>query len=208
MSMKITEPQPITTELRLERRVSESYYTPDMADRTVDGVVELMAGLQESMRAVRADWRATVAGDRQYLERLAAPHIERINQSRRRTNLEEPYVKASEVSESFLLGLAEPNWEEYMPRYTSEEETQRWESFRNKHPEVADNLEDWYVYHAKLHELRKDAGLMERFDEEYRGEQMAATRAAAEFCAPKVENLKSANGWQPCVLRQQKRGVL
>ena len=35
--------------------------------------------------------------------------------------------------------------------------------------------------HAKLHELREDAGLMERFDEEYRGEQMAATRAAAEF---------------------------
>lgn len=53
--MKITEPQIITAELRLERRVSESYYTPDMADRTVDGVVELMAGLQESMQAVRAD---------------------------------------------------------------------------------------------------------------------------------------------------------
>ena len=37
------------------------------------------------------------------------------------------------------------------------------------------------MYHAKLHELRNDTGLMERFDEEYRGEQMAATRAAAEF---------------------------
>ena len=64
MSMNITEPQPITTELRLERRVLESYYAPDAADRTTDGVVELMAGLQESMQAVRADWRATVAGDR------------------------------------------------------------------------------------------------------------------------------------------------
>ena len=101
MSMNITEPQPITTELRLERRVLESYYAPDMADRTVDGVVELMAGLQESMQAVRADWRATVAGDRQTLEQLAAPHIERINKSRRRTNLEESDVKVSEVSENF-----------------------------------------------------------------------------------------------------------
>lgn len=181
MSMNITEPQPITTELRLERRVLESYYAPDMADRTVDGVVELMAGLQESMQAVRADWRATVAGDRQTLEQLAAPHIERINESRRQTNLEEPDIQASEVGENFLLGLAEPNWEEYMPRDTSEEELQRWESFKNKHPEIADNLEDWYMCHAKLHELREDAGLMERFDEEYRGEQMAATRAAAEF---------------------------
>lgn len=181
MSMNITEPQPITTELRLERRVLESYYAPDAADRTTDGVVELMTGLQESMQAVRADWRTAAAGDRQYLERLAAPHIARINESRRQTNLEEPDIQASEVGENFLLGLAEPNWEEYMPRDTSEEETQRWESFKNKHPEVADNLEDWYMCHAKLHELRKDAGLMERFDEEYRGEQMAATRAAAEF---------------------------
>lgn len=181
MSMNITEPQPITTELRLERRVLESYYAPDMADRTVDGVVELMAGLQESMQAVRADWRATVAGDRQTLEQLAAPHIERINESRRQTNLEEPDIQASEVGENFLLGLAEPNWEEYMPRDTSDEELQRWEAFKYEHPDVADNLEDWYMCHAKLHELRKDAGLMERFDEEYRGEQMAATRAAAEF---------------------------
>lgn len=181
MSMNITEPQPITTELRLERRVLESYYAPDAADRTTDGVVELMAGLQESMQAVRADWRTAAAGDRQYLERLAAPHIARINESRRQTNLEEPDIQASEVGENFLLGLAEPNWEEYMPRDTSDEELQRWETFKDEHPDVADNLEDWYMCHAKLHELRKDAGLMERFDEEYRGEQMAATRAAAEF---------------------------
>lgn len=201
MSMNITEPQPITTELRLERRVLESYYAPDAADRTTDGVVELMAGLQESMQAVRADWRTAAAGDRQYLERLAAPHIARINESRRQTNLEEPDIQASEVGENFLLGLAEPNWEEYMPRDTSEEETQRWESFRNKHPEVADNLEDWYVYHAKLHELRKDAGLMERFDEEYRGEQMAATRAAAEFL--RTQSRKQDISEQMAKLRSQ-----
>lgn len=181
MSMNITEPQPITTELRLERRVLESYYAPDAADRTTDGVVELMAGLQESMQAVRADWRTAAAGDWQYLERLAAPHIARINESRRQTNLEEPDIQASEVGENFLLGLAEPNWEEYMPRDTSDEELQRWETFKDEHPDVADNLEGWYMCHAKLHELREDAGLMERFDEEYRGEQMAATRAAAEF---------------------------
>lgn len=181
MSMNITELQSITTELRLERRVLESYYAPDAADRTTDGVVELMAGLQESMQAVRADWRTAAAGDRQYLERLAAPHIARINESRRQSNLEEPDIQASEVGENFLLGLAEPNWEEYMPRDTSDEELQRWEAFKDEHPDVADNLEDWYMCHAKLHELREDAGLMERFDEEYRGEQMAATRAAAEF---------------------------
>lgn len=201
MSMNITEPQPITTELRLERRVLESYYAPDAADRTTDGVVELMAGLQESMQAVRADWRATVAGDRQTLEQLAAPHIERINKSRRRTNLAEPYVKASEVSESFLLGLAEPNWEKYMPRDTSDEELQRWEAFKDEHPDVADNLEDWYMYYAKLHELREDAGLMERFDEEYRGEQMAATRAAAEFL--RAQDRKQDISEQMAKLRSQ-----
>ena len=201
MSMNITEPQPITTELRLERRVSESYYTPDMTDRTVDGVVELMAGLQESMQAVRADWRTAAAGDRQYLERLAAPHIARINESRRQTNLEEPDIQASEVGENFLLGLAEPNWEEYMPRDTSDEELQRWEAFKDEHPDVADNLEDWYMCHAKLHELRKDAGLMERFDEEYRGEQMAATRAAAEFL--RAQSRKQDISEQMAKLRSQ-----
>lgn len=184
--MKIAESKPVTTEteLRLEPRVSESYYSPDMDDRTVDGVVELMTGLQESMQAVRADWRAAAIGDRQLLERLGAPHIARINESRRRTDLEEPDIDVSEISENFLLGLAEPNWEEQMPRDTSEEELQRWESFKDEHPDVADNLEEWYMYHAKLHELRKDTVLMKEFDEEYRGEQMAATRAAAEFlCA-------------------------
>lgn len=166
--MKITEPQIITAELRLERRVSESYYTPDMADRTVDGVVELMAGLQESMQAVRADWRAMVASDRQSLEELAAPHIACINESRRQTNLEE---------------------------------LQRWETFKDEHPDVADNLEDWYMCHAKLHELRKDAGLMERFDEEYRGEQMAATRAAAEFL--RAQSRKQDISEQMAKLRSQ-----
>ena len=181
--MKTVESKPVTTEteLRLEPRVSESYYSPDMDDRTVDGVVELMTGLQESMQAVRADWRTAAIGDRQLLERLAAPHIARINESRRRTDLEEPDIDISEISENFLLGLAEPNWEEQMPRDTSEEELQRWEDFKDEHPDVADNLEDWYMYHAKLHELRSDTGLMEQFDEEYRGEQVAATRAAAEF---------------------------
>lgn len=201
MSMNITEPQPITTELRLERRVLESYYAPDAADRTTDGVVELMAGLQESMQAVRADWRTAAAGDRQYLERLAAPHIARINESRRQTNLEEPDIQASEVGENFLLGLAEPNWEEYMPRDTSDEELQRWEAFKDEHPDVADNLEDWYMCHAKLHELRKDAGLMERFDEEYRGEQMAATRAAAEFL--RAQSRKQDISEQMAKLRSQ-----
>lgn len=181
--MKIVESKPVTTEteLRLEPRVSESCYSPDMADRTVDGVVELMTGLQEAMQAVRADWRTAVIGDRQTLEQLAAPHVERINESRRRTDLKEPDIDVSEISENFLLGLAEPNWEEQMPRDTSEEELQRWESFKDEHPDVADNLEEWYMYHAKLHELRKDTVLMKEFDEEYRGEQMAATRAAAEF---------------------------
>lgn len=181
--MKIVESKPVTTEteLRLEPRVSESCYSPDMVDRTVDGVVELMTGLQEAMQAVRADWRTAVIGDRQTLEQLAAPHVERINESRRQTNLQEPDINVSEVSENFLLGLAEPNWEEQMPHDASEEEMERWDRFKNEHPDVADNLEEWYMYHAKLHELRKDTGLMERFDEEYRGEQMAATRAAAEF---------------------------
>ena len=114
------------------------------------------------------------------MEQLAAPHVERINASRRKDHPEEPDIAVSKISENFLLGLAEPDWEGQMPRDTSEEELRRWEDFKNEHPDVADNLEDWYMYHAKLHELRNDTGLMERFDEEYRGEQMAAT-AAAEF---------------------------
>lgn len=143
--------------------------------------MELMTGLRESMQAVRSDWRTAVVGDRQLLEQLAAPHVERINASRRKDHPEEPDIAVSKISENFLLGLAEPDWEGQMPRDTSEEELRRWEDFKNEHPDVADNLEDWYMYHAKLHELRNDTGLMERFDEEYRGEQMAATRAAAEF---------------------------
>lgn len=179
--MHTAETKPITTELHLEPSVLETYYTPDAADRTVEGVMELMAGLQESMQAVRSDWRTAVVGDRQLLEQLAAPHVERINASRSQGHPGEPSIAASEISENFLLGLAEPNWEEQMPRDTSEEELQRWEGFKNEYPDVADNLEDWYMYHAKLHELRKDAVLMNEFDEGYRGEQMAATRAAAEF---------------------------
>ena len=179
--MHTVETKPITTELHLEPSVLETYYTPDAADRTVEGVMELMAGLQESMQAVRSDWRTAVVGDRQLLEQLAAPHVERINASRSQGHPGEPSIAASEISENFLLGLAEPNWEEQMPRDTSGEELQRWEGFKNEYPDVADNLEDWYMYHAKLHELRKDAVLMNEFDEGYRGEQMAATRAAAEF---------------------------
>ncbi len=179
--MHTAETKPITTELHLEPSVLETYYAPDAADRTVEGVVELMTGLRESMQAVRSDWRTAAMGDRQLLEQLAAPHVERINVSRRKDHPEEPDIAVSKISENFLLGLAEPDWEGQMPRDTSEEELRRWEDFKNEHPDVADNLEDWYMYHAKLHELRNDTGLMERFDEEYRGEQMAATRAAAEF---------------------------
>lgn len=179
--MHTAETKPVITELHLEPSVLETYYTPDAADRTVEGVMELMAGLQESMQAVRSDWRTAAMGDRQLLEQLAAPHVERINVSRRKDHPEEPDIAVSKISENFLLGLAEPDWEGQMPRDTSEEELQRWEDFKNEHPDVADNLEDWYMYHAKLHELRKDAVLMKEFDEEYRGEQMAATRAAAEF---------------------------
>ena len=179
--MHTAETKPITTELHLEPSVLETYYAPDAADRTVEGVVELMTGLRESMQAVRSDWRTAAMGDRQLLEQQAAPHVERINVSRRKDHPEEPDIAVSKISENFLLGLAEPDWEGQMPRDTSEEELRRWEDFKNEHPDVADNLEDWYMYHAKLHELRNDTGLMERFDEEYRGEQMAATRAAAEF---------------------------
>ena len=179
--MHTAETKPITTELHLEPSVLETYYAPDAADRTVEGVVELMTGLRESMQAVRSDWRTAAMGDRQLLEQLAAPHVERINVSRRKDHPEEPDIAVSKISENFLLGLAEPDWEGQMPRDTSEEELRRWEDFKNEHPDVADSLEDWYMYHAKLHELRNDTGLMERFDEEYRGEQMAATRAAAEF---------------------------
>lgn len=179
--MHTAETKSTPTELHFEPSVLETYYAPDAADRTVEGVVELMTGLRESMQAVRSDWRTAVVGDRQLLEQLAAPHVERINASRRKDHPEEPDIAVSKISENFLLGLAEPDWEGQMPRDTSEEELRRWEDFKNEHPDVADNLEDWYMYHAKLHELRNDTGLMERFDEEYRGEQMAATRAAAEF---------------------------
>ena len=102
--MHTAETKPVTTELHLEPSVLETYYAPDAADRTVDGVVELMTGLRESMQAVRSDWRTAVAGDRQLLERLAAPQVERINESRRRTNLQEPGIDVSEISENFLLG--------------------------------------------------------------------------------------------------------
>ena len=52
--MYTAETKPITTELHLEPSVLETYYAPDAADRTVEGVVELMTGLRESMQAVRS----------------------------------------------------------------------------------------------------------------------------------------------------------
>ena len=58
--MKNLEISPTTQELRLEPRIEQSNYVPDSYDRTVDGVVELMSGIELTMQAVRSDWRTTV----------------------------------------------------------------------------------------------------------------------------------------------------
>ena len=176
--MKNLEISPTTQELRLEPRIKQSNYMPDSYDRTVDGVVELMSGIELTMQAVRSDWRTTV--DRGGLEVLAAPHVERLNAERAAFG-GQPLAMA-DISNQFLLGMAEPDWEASMPTTTDDkDQVARWEELKAEYPDLAPNLEDWYMYHSKLHELRQDSELMARVDNEWRGEQMAATRAAHEF---------------------------
>lgn len=166
--------------LRLEPRVERSAHRPEAADRMVDGVIELMATVEESQRAVRLDWRRSMAGRRDRLEELARPHVERINQQRQEGGGQA--LELSTISDKFLLGLAEPNWEELMPR-DSEDEAQmlRWQQLCDEYPDVADNLDAWYEAHAKLHILRQDAELMQKVDTEWRGERISATRMAHQF---------------------------
>lgn len=176
--MKNLEISPTTQELRLEPHIEQSNYTPDSYDRTVDGVVELMSSIELTMQAVRSDWRTTV--DRGGLEVLAAPHVERLNAERAAFG-GQPLAMA-DISNQFLLGMAEPDWEASMPTTTDDkDQVARWEELKAEYPDLAPNLEDWYMYHSKLHELRQDSELMARVDNEWRGEQMAATRAAHEF---------------------------
>lgn len=177
--------------IKIERRVVDvcGDYDLEADERTLDGVVEVMAGLQESMRAVHLDWQALMVSNRAELERLAAPHVDEINKARR--EIGQPEVDLKKIDTRFLLGLAEPDWESEMPHeptvdekangVTIEEVAQRWENFKNNHPDLADNLEDWYMYRVKLQQLREDERLMEQFDDNIRGERMAATRAAAVF---------------------------
>ena len=53
--MKNPEISPTTQELRLEPHIEQSNYMPDSYDRTVDGVVELMSGIELTMQSVDSD---------------------------------------------------------------------------------------------------------------------------------------------------------
>ncbi len=176
--MHETKTAPARQELRLEARIEHSPYQPDAYDRSVDGVIKLTGNIEASMRAVRADWRANIT--REELERLAAPHIERMNSER--DELGAAPLELSAISDKFLAGVVEPNWEAAMPTDSDDEERlAAWEQLKTDYPDLAPNLEDWYMYHSRLHILRNDTELMAKVDSEWRGEKLAATRAAHEF---------------------------
>ena len=194
----MNEKNPTSTkeEIRLEPRVENSPYQPDAYDRTVDGVIELMEDIETTMRAVRGDWRANIS--RGGLEALAAPHVERINEQRAQMG-GSPLVLEG-ISDHFLAGLAEPDWESVMPKDSDDrEQVAEWENLKDNYPDLAPNLEDWYMYHSKLHELRKDTELMGQVDHEWRGEKLAATRAAHEFL--RFERQKEDLSEQMAVIR-------
>ncbi len=194
--MHETNTAPKAQEIRLESRIERSPYQPDAYDRTVDGVVELMGNIETTMRAVRGDWRANVG--REELEKQAVPHVERINNGRALTGATPLVVK--EISDQFLAGIVEPKWEQWMPKDGIDEgHIEAWEALKDEYPHLAPHLEEWYMYHSKLHELRRDTDLMTQVDEEWRGEKLAATRAAHEFI--RLEYQREEYGEQMAVIR-------
>lgn len=155
--------------------------SPNSYERTLDGYTELVADLHETHHSLSANFRVLAGQNRALLERFAAPHIESINAERERSG--QDAVPIEQVSEHFLLGLAEPDFKEYMPTDPEDEQqTEVWEHFKAGFGNrlVVRKLEQFYVLHAKTDELQRDQQLMEQWDE-HRGERIKVVMATTKW---------------------------
>lgn len=147
------------------RLTAPENYAPDSYEHTLDGYLGVLSELRETQRAVSQDFKVALAGDRPELERLAAPHVEKMNAERQK-NGQEP-VEIAAISEHFLIGLAEPVWKSYMPKDPLDTEAAaRWAAFKLQFDDgIGSNLEVLYELHAKIDTLQNDPQLMKEFAE-------------------------------------------
>ncbi len=153
-------------------------YEPDALEHTVDGYVELYADLQETQRAVSADFRSLAQSDRGFLEYWAAPHIAAMNQQRK----PDDQIDITTVSDRFLVGIAEPSWKTFIPTDPSDElQTKRWNDLLDQFDEpMQDNLEALCELHTKVDILSADEKLMAEFADTRR-EKVALVKTATAW---------------------------
>ncbi len=156
------------------------HYAPDAYEHTLEGYVGLLAELQETQRALSQDFRVAMSGNRPELERLAGPYVERMNQSRREGD--QAAIPIDQISDHFLVGVAEPAWKTVMPKDpTDKVAVESWQGFKDGLDDgLSDNLEVLYELHAKVDALQDDEQLMGEFHD-HRAEQVALTVAATSW---------------------------
>lgn len=172
--------EPYSDHYEQSRLVTPEQYVPDAYERTLEGYVGLLSELRETQRALSQDFKVMMSGNRPELERLAAPHIDRINTERRKLNQEA--IPVTDVSEHFLLGIAEPAWKDHMPKDPADKDAaQTWETFKGGFGDsLSDNLEVLYELHAKIDVLQDDEQLQAEFHG-HRAEQIKTVAAATSW---------------------------
>lgn len=172
--------EPYSDHYEQSRLVTPEQYVPDAYERTLEGYVGLLSELRETQRALSQDFKVMMSGNRPELERLAAPHIDRINTERRKLNQE--VIPVTDVSEHFLLGIAEPAWKDHMPKDPADKDAvQTWETFKSGFGDsLSDNLEVLYELHAKIDVLQDDEQLQAEFHG-HRAEQIKTVAAATSW---------------------------
>jgi len=175
---------------RYEHIQAPDAYTPDDIDHTVVGYIELLSDLSETQRALSADFRVAMAEDREGLERLAQPHILAINDQREKSS--DAALDVAQLSDHFLMGVAEPAWKSYMPRDPNDEaQVAAWEQFKKAVPvELHPNLEALYELHAKVDALQTDEALMVAFEEQHKSKRVHVVRAATHWRKREAEQEK------------------
>lgn len=158
--MQGTTPSPEQATAQSERLRPPEQYVPDAYEHTLEGYLGLVTELRETQRALSQDFRVMMAGDRTELERLAAPKIALMNGEREKTGQES--IPIEQISDHFLVGVAEPNWFSAMPRDPNDEQAvQAWEDFKAGFDEgLTDNLEVLYELHGKVQALQDDEQLI------------------------------------------------
>lgn len=162
-----------------ERSAAAGNYEPDAYERTLDGYIELLTDLKETQRALAADFMLMVLGDRALLEHWAEPHIQAMNTQRK----PDDQIDITAVSERFLVGIAQPAWQQYFPKPEGDPEDgeAEWDEFTCQFDEpMQDNLEVLRELHAKIDILGNDEKLMGEFAER-QGEQVELVRAVTSW---------------------------